>query len=168
MGPKFEEVYNSTRDMIFNYVFWKVNDYDDAIDLTQEIFIKVYKNLGKFRGQSSVKTWIMSIAINHVNDFFRKKRKFDPVYFDDGEDAGDNSPSFDSTMDLDDEVRVERAMAKLKNWEREILTLYYMEGFQYEEIAELLKIPLGTVKSRLSGAKKSLRKIIMGGVLDGK
>ncbi|MBP7703423.1 MAG: RNA polymerase sigma factor, partial [Candidatus Hydrothermae bacterium] len=69
MGPKFEEVYNSTRDMIFNYVFWKVNDYDDAIDLTQEIFIKVYKNLGKFRGQSSVKTWIMSIAINHVNDF---------------------------------------------------------------------------------------------------
>jgi len=71
-------------------------------------------------------------------------------------------------MDLEDAVKVERALEKLKDWEREILTLYYMEGFQYEEIARLLNIPIGTVKSRLNNAKKSLKKVLTGGVINGK
>ncbi len=168
MNLNFEEVYNQHKEMVFNYVFWKVNDYDDAVDITQEVFIKVYKNLSKFKGESSLKTWIMSITINHITDFFRKKKRFSPVFFEDKEDADDTLAAVEDHLELDDQVAVERAMARLKDWEREILTLYYMEGFQYDEIADLLKIPIGTVKSRLNGAKKSLKKIIMGGVLDGK
>lgn len=169
MAVKFEEVYTDYKEMVFNYVFWRLNDYDEAVDITQEIFIKIYKNLGKFKGESSMKTWVMSIAINHLNDFFRKKKKFNPVYFE--EYANDESPDAPGPleeMDVEDVVRVERALEKLKDWEREILTLYYMEGFQYEEISRLLNIPIGTVRSRLNNAKKSLRKVLTGGVVNGK
>jgi|YelNatPaOPRAMG01_1025707.scaffolds.fasta_scaffold112792_2 RNA polymerase sigma-70 factor (ECF subfamily) len=169
MAIRFDDVYNEYKEMVFNYVFWRINDYDEAVDLTQEIFIKIYKNLGKFKGESSMKTWVMSIAINHLNDFFRKKKKFNPVYFEEiarEEDYDDPGPI--EEMDLEDTIKVERALQKLKDWEREILTLYYMEGFQYEEISKLLNIPLGTVKSRLNSAKKSLKKVLTGGVTHGK
>jgi len=169
MAIRFDDIYNEYKEIVFNYVFWRVNDYDEAVDLTQEIFIKIYKNLGKFKGESSMKTWVMSIAINHLNDFFRKKKKFNPVYFEENSREDDyEDPGPIEEMDLEDTIKVERALQKLKDWEREILTLYYMEGFQYEELSKLLNIPLGTVKSRLNNAKKSLRKVLTGGVTHGK
>ena len=169
MAIRFDDVYNEYKEMVFNYVFWRINDYDEAVDLTQEIFIKIYKSLGKFKGESSMKTWVMSIAINHLNDFFRKKKKFNPAYFEEISREDDyDEPGPVEEMDLEDTIKVERALQKLKDWEREILTLYYMEGFQYEEISKLLNIPLGTVKSRLNNAKKSLKKVLTGGVTHGK
>lgn len=169
MKLNFDEVYLAYRDMVYNYVFWKVRNHEDTLDLSQEIFFKVYKNLKKFREESSVKTWVMKIAINHVKDYFRKNGKqISDLEF--GDEQDDEIPEIvvDDHLVMEDKVLIERALSKLKDWEREILLLYYVEGFRYEEIAEILEIPIGTVKSRLNSAKKSLKKVVYGGVWNGK
>ncbi|MEO0243073.1 MAG: RNA polymerase sigma factor, partial [candidate division WOR-3 bacterium] len=75
MKFNFEEVYQAYKDMVYNFVLWKVKSHEDALDLSQEIFFKVYKNLKNFREESSIKTWIMKIAMNHVKDFYKKQGK---------------------------------------------------------------------------------------------
>ncbi|MEO0272346.1 MAG: RNA polymerase sigma factor [candidate division WOR-3 bacterium] len=169
MKFNFEEVYQAYKDMVYNFVFWKVKSHEDALDLSQEIFFKVYKHLKNFREESSIKTWIMKIAMNHVKDFYKKqgKRMLDMEFDEEGEQEIPEIAVEEHIL-MEDEVLVERALSKLKDWEREVLVLYYMEGFQYEEIADILEIPIGTVKSRLNSAKKSLRKVVFGGVCDGK
>lgn len=162
----FDSIYARYKEMVFNYVFWKVNDYDDAVDLTQEIFIKIYKGLNKFKGEASIKTWVMSIAVNHVIDFLKKRNNQKMLYFEEANDGDeeDGSDNFEPSeeMQVEDEIKLEKALEKLKDWEREIIVLYYMEGFQYSELAELLKIPIGTVKSRLNAAKRHLKLILTG------
>lgn len=169
MRIDFEEIYNTYKDMVYNFVYWKVKDHEDALDLSQEIFLKVYKNLKSFREESSLKTWIMKIAINHVKDFFKAKRNFTMEVPSDDEDQ-EMLPELvlDDFTSIEDEILVERALSNLKEWEKEILVLYYMEGFEYHEIAEILGIPIGTVKSRLNAAKKSLKRVIFGGVTNEK
>ncbi|RKY95525.1 MAG: RNA polymerase sigma factor, partial [Candidatus Hydrothermota bacterium] len=67
MDRDFTEIYREYRDMVYNYMYWKTGSSEEALDLTQEVFLKIYKNLRKFRGESSLKTWIMKIATNHAN-----------------------------------------------------------------------------------------------------
>jgi len=172
MKVSFERVYEEYKDMVYNYVFWKVKNEEDALDLTQDIFFKVYKGLRNFREESSLKTWVMKIAVNHVKDFYRKKFRRDSEYFEDFNEEDEEDSKIPEIFVEEDEIHdrslVERALERLKDWEREIIVLYYMEGFQYDEIAGILGIPMGTVKSRLNSAKKSLRKLIYGEVKDGK
>jgi len=151
----FEKVYRKYRDAVYNYVFWRVYNEDDALDITQEVFIKVFKGLLDFKGKSSLKTWIFSIAHNTVTNYLVRKK----IKEDDIESYFLTDRSYEK---MQVKIKVLRAMEKLTFEHREILKLRYFDGFTYKEIADLLGISEGTVKSRINRAKSNLREILGG------
>jgi len=156
MDRDFNEIYREYRDMVYNYMYWKTGSSEEALDLTQEVFLKIYKNLRKFRGESSLKTWIMKIATNHANSFFSRNKFRKLLSFNKSTEYIEDIKNKNNGLKLE----VENALLKLRKKEREIIVLYYMEGFSYKEISIILGIPIGTVKSRLNRAKENLKKIL--------
>jgi len=156
MDKDFVEIYREYKDMVYNYMYWKTGNPEEALDLTQEVFLKIYKNLGKFRGESSLKTWIMKIATNHANSFFSRSKFRKLLGFNKSIEYLEDTKNNNNGLKLE----IENALLKLSKKDREIIVLYYMEGFSYKEISALLRIPIGTVKSRLNRAKENLRKIL--------
>ncbi len=150
---KFDKIYRKYKDDVFNYVYWRVLDREDALDITQEIFIKVYRNMDKFERRSSIKTWIFSIARNTVTNFLTRDRKIQEAELDE-------SLSIEKMTRREFEMRKDLlvALSKIPKDHAEVLRLYYFDRFSYREISELLGISIGTVKSRLSRAKDYLKK----------
>lgn len=123
---------------------------DAAEDVTQETFITAHKRLSDFQGRSSMKTWLFSIALNHCRNERRRKK---PLPLEDW-----NQPSgADAADQLIAAQALREALAKLTPEHREVVVLHETEGLNYEECSTILGIPVGTVKSRLHHAFKSLR-----------
>ncbi len=126
---------------------------DEAADVGQEVFIRFYESLKKFRGESSVSTYLVRIAINlSLNEIKRRKRRF--LFFT-NEEAGRNVASNEDKKDLKEMLDYE--FNQLDPDFKAVATLRLVEGYSTEETAELLQIPLGTVLSRLARAQKKLR-----------
>lgn len=147
---EFSKVYKKYKDEVYNYVFWRVYNEEDALDITQEIFMKVYRGLPEFKGKSSIKTWIFAIARNTVINYLKRNRYKE-------EDIENYVLSYNPDRDVHMKVLVLKAMERLSDEQREVIKLYFFDGFSYKEIAELLQISVGTVKSRLSRAKAVLK-----------
>ncbi|HLH43652.1 MAG TPA: sigma-70 family RNA polymerase sigma factor [Bryobacteraceae bacterium] len=154
---------------IFNLVSRLVDDSADAADVVQEVFIKVFRKVTSFRGESSLRTWIYRIAVNEARNhrrwFARHKRRevtLEPLpgetrgYSDWLEDAA-RSP-FELALDRETEKLVEDALRKVSPAFRAALVLREIEGLSYEEVAEILQISLGTVKSKILRGREALRK----------
>ncbi|MGV3488978.1 MAG: sigma-70 family RNA polymerase sigma factor [Tuberibacillus sp.] len=146
-----------------------VKDWAIAEDVTQEVFISVYKNLHRFRGDSSYKTWIYKIAMNKSKDaiktrFMRPKKLLgklkeqNEVY----EPSAENNV-FDNIGDL----KLSEAVMQLPVKYREVIMLFYYEGLKLEEIQSVTKLNLSTVKTRLRRAKAMLRDLYEEGVNHG-
>ena len=136
----------------------------DAEDVTQEIFVGVYRNIGQFRGRSSLSTWVYRVAVNHCLEF-RRKRKLPAVSLDEtGEVPSarwqDDPVESATKAALKDEVA--RALQGLTDMQREVVELHELHGLTYGECAEVLGVPVGTVKSRLSNAFTRLRGVLQG------
>jgi RNA polymerase sigma-70 factor (ECF subfamily) len=133
----------------------------EAEDVGQETFIRFYKALGSFRGDSSVATYVTRIAMNlSLNELKRRKRT---VQLIDREDSGDVPDIMDpkSVSDpFESKELVQRALDMLNPDHRAVVVLRLMDGYSTEETAKLLKVPLGTVTSRLARAQLKLRDII--------
>lgn len=152
---------------IYNYCYRMLMDFEEAKDATQEVFIKVFKNIGKFRGESSFYTWIYRIAHNMVIDFIRKKSKErtvshdEPVYREDGPIMRDFvDVTWNPELLAEERERKElmrNAISKLLPEYREIIILRDMQGFSIEEAAKILKCAEGTIKSRLHRARSALK-----------
>src|SRR5215471_13250481 len=158
---------------IYSLVYRIVNDPADAADTTQEVFLKVFRGMKHFQGESSLKTWIYRIALHEAANrrrwWFRHKARetsIEPVESERsgaGEsamqaaltDPGD-SP-FDNVAHREVQLRVEEELGKLPEPYRTTLILRDLEDMSYEEIAEVLEISLGTVKSRLTRGREALR-----------
>jgi len=127
---------------------------DEVDEIGQQVFIRFYEALPKFRGDSSVKTYLTRIAINlSLNELKRRKRRF--TLFRPVEDAAEirsNDAEPHSDMAL-----IEQALARLSPDARDVVVLRLVNGYSTEETAEMLAIPVGTVLSRLSIARKKLR-----------
>ncbi len=153
---EFDDIYKQYKDRVYNYVFWRVMDRDTAMDITQNIFIKIYKGLKTFRGESSISTWIFSITRNTtINESKKIKRHLS------AEELGDVL-SIDNRKDVELRTKVFKAMEKLKPEHREIIKMFYFDRFSYREISGILKIEIGTVKSRINRAKNELKKYLGG------
>jgi RNA polymerase sigma-70 factor (ECF subfamily) len=125
----------------------------EAEDVGQEVFIRFYESLGKFRGESMVSTYLIRIAINlSLNEIKRRKRRFSIFS---GEEEGRNKGAMDDRMDLNEMISHE--FNRLDPDFRSVVTLRLVEGYSTEETAGILGIPLGTVLSRLARAQKKLR-----------
>jgi RNA polymerase sigma-70 factor, ECF subfamily len=157
---------------VYNLVCRLLNDPSDASDIVQEVFLKVFRNIGSFRGNSSLKTWIYRIAVNeaynHRRWFSRHQRQEIalgaeegmPSYADSLADTG-RTP-FDQAADHETRALVEAALEKLNAKFRAAVVLRDIEDLSYEEIATVLNVSLGTVKSRILRGREALRKILDG------
>jgi len=157
---------------IYSLIARSLRDPADAADVTQEVFVKVFRNISGFHGEASLRTWIYRIALheasNHRRWWGRHKRQeltIDaPLDNDEGEtfclaDAlatRDASP-YDCAARSEVRARVEAALRTIPEIFREVVILREIEGFGYEEIAEILNVNLGTVKSRLTRGRAALR-----------
>jgi RNA polymerase sigma-70 factor (ECF subfamily) len=137
---------------------------DDAEEVGQQVFIRFYEALATFRGESSVKTYLTRIAINlSLNELQRRKRNQERNRsLDDDTNTGLYLVSEDSPHDAEyDHALVEQALKRLSEEMREVVVLRLVSGYSTEETAEILRIPVGTVLSRLSLARKKLREMLL-------
>ena len=162
----FDELVGRYNKRVVNIAYSLLSDREDALDAAQEVFIKVYKSIGSFRGDSSVSTWIFRITQNVCKDFLRKRRAVVQSLDADDEDEpkleiADESESPEYISERNEKAEVlRRAIARLDENQRLVVTLFDLNGMSYEEIAAIVKCPVGTVKSRLYRARESLRKIL--------
>lgn len=168
----FEGLVQRYQDKVYNFVCRMIEDPDEAEDVTQEVFVKAYRSLPKFRGQASFQTWIYRIASNLCIDRHRHRerspqvvRSLDaPLEGHDGEmefevpDWQYNPESSFLSQELREEVH--QALASLSEKLRLVVVMYDMQGLTYEEIAQVLRCPVGTVKSRLFNARAALREAL--------
>lgn len=150
--------------LVYNFVFLSVRDPEYAEDITQEVFIKVWSHLKKFDPSKSFKVWVYAIAKNSIFDFLRKK-KLVPFSFLEREEeiyeVVDSEPLPNEILDgLNSAKKLDGALGKIDVLYRQVLVLYYQNGFNFREIAEILKTSVNTVKSRHRRALVLLEKVI--------
>jgi RNA polymerase sigma-70 factor (ECF subfamily) len=160
---------------IYNLVYRVVNDPSDAADTTQDVFLKIFRGIKHFHGESSLKTWIYRIALHEAANrrrwWFRHKAHetaIDPIQAGELEFAGEErladpgeSP-FDSFAHAEVRAVVEHALHQVPEPYQTALILRDLEEMSYEEIAEVLQISAGTVKSRITRGRDALRKRLVG------
>ena len=163
------------KDRLYNLCYWFLGDEQEANDSAQEVFIKVFRSLEKFRFESAFSTWLYRIAANtcknrlKASEFRQKKKRvrFDnPGKIEDGHYTGEIQDKTSSPMiELEKKERmmlIQKAIASLPTDQRTVVVLRDIEGLSYEEIANITGINSGTVKSRLSRARQQLRKKLRG------
>lgn len=152
---------------VYRLAFRMTNHPEDAADLTQEIFLKAWSNLDKFEFKSAFSTWLYRLASNLCIDFLRnaRRRQTIPLVFEDGEgeeqriDVVDPAPQpEDAVIAAERQSLLSAAMEALEPEHREILTLRVVNDLSYTDIAQILGVKEGTVKSRLARAREKLRK----------
>jgi RNA polymerase sigma-70 factor (ECF subfamily) len=143
-----------------------LGDHDEALDLSQEVFLRVFRTIHRFRGQSSLRTWIYRIAVNQARNrhrFWRRRHRADQVSLDQhiaahGEFRSDGKATPDRLLAQKElAARLEHALEHLPFDQRTAIILREIDGLSYEEIAFSLGIAIGTVKSRLTRARQALR-----------
>jgi RNA polymerase sigma-70 factor (ECF subfamily) len=143
-----------------------LGDRDEALDLSQEVFLRVFRTIHRFRGQSTLRTWIYRIAVNQARNrhrFWRRRHRADQVSLDQHIAAhGDIQSSRESTPDRvfaqkELAARLDDALGHLPFDQRTAIVLREIDGLSYEEIAFSLGVAIGTVKSRLTRARQELR-----------
>ncbi len=166
----FEQLMRLHADKLYNYLVRMVGNPTDAEDLLQEVFLRAYQGLPSFDGRASLSTWLYRIATNLCIDHQRRRaRRVTTVSYsaqedDEGEPtewefADPNAPDpLEALMHKELQQVVEQAIQSLSPKLRAVLLLYDVEGLSYEEIAQALRIPMGTVKSRLNHARTQIQR----------
>lgn len=155
----FSQLVTRHQDRIYRFLVRLTRSPDDARELTQETFLNAYQALARWRPEARFTTWLFHIARNQSYDWLRRHKRVDFVAWGDEQDLGlaDPAPTPDATLETVQRLRgLERALARLPTDHREILLLREIEEMSYEEIAEVLGIGLGTVKSRIARARAGL------------
>lgn len=165
----FEELLDLYQQPIHGFVYRMLDDPSEAPDVTQEVFIKVFCKIGGFRGDSSLKTWLYRIAVHEALNrrrwFSRHRRKETSLVGSDNENNGllnrylaDESESpFHAVYRREQRELVENALRLMDERFRTVVILRDIEGLSYNEIAETLRVSLGTVKSRILRGREMLR-----------
>ena len=158
----FGALVNMYKRKVYQLAFSLTRDEQTADDLAQEVFIKVYFALKKFKGQSEFGTWLYRIAVNHCRDFLRKKTRFRLLSYENIRETASTQNDGDLLEEREQEEERKRAavhefIRKLPEKYRVILSLRDIQGFSYDEISKILNLSPGTVDSRLFRARKMLR-----------
>lgn len=154
----FEMLVKKYHNQIINTIFPLVGNVHDAEDITQEVFFKIYHRLDSFRAQAKFSSWLYRVSMNSAYDFLRKqKHKTISLENIDYADISDGKkPENIFTKDL-----VQDALNKIPFEFRTVIVLKEIDGLSYREIAEILKIRIGTVESRIYRARSMLKKIFI-------
>jgi RNA polymerase sigma-70 factor, ECF subfamily len=169
----YEELLNRFQQQVYTLALRLLNDSSEAADVVQEVFLKVFRNISSFRGQSTLKTWIYRITINEAHNarrwFFRHRRR--EVELDNEPEESRNwkeiipdrsrSP-YDMALEGEQHSMIEAALDRINPIFREAVVLRDITDLSYEEIAEILGVSLGTVKSRILRGREALREQLAG------
>ena len=169
----YEELLTRFQQPVYTLALRLLNNQSEACDVVQEVFLKVFRNVGNFRGQSTLKTWIYRITVNEAHNarrwFFRHRHRevdldANPQEKRDWKEIiSDNSRSpFDVAFDRERHVMIEAALEKINPIFRESVVLRDITDLSYEEIAGILGVSLGTVKSRILRGREALRQELAG------
>jgi len=155
---------------MLNVAYRMIGDYDEACDVVQEAFLSAYRAIGKFRGDARFSTWLCGIVLNHSRSHIKRKAARsrreagsldDPVKAKDGSFLNEPRSQEGSIVERLEkrelEAKVQECIGFLDGEQREVLVLRDIQGFSYEEIGVMLKLPAGTVKSRLFRARSALK-----------
>lgn len=168
----FRALFDRYNRRAFAVAMGVVKNPEDANDVVQDAFIKVHKHIGNFHGNSSFYTWLYRIVMNLAIDHVRKARK--TTDFDDRikrDDAAGDGTLLPRIMDESPGKNVQRqeltthiqaALAELPDYHRAVIVLREVEGMSYEEMAEALEVPKGTIMSRLFHARKKMQEMLSG------
>jgi len=158
----FEEVYQRHHRRVYSICLRMLQNATEAEDLTQDVFIQLYRKIGGFRGDSAFTTWLHRLTVNQVLMHFRKRNvKFEKTT-EEGETpvqvvGGTENPR---KMPVVDKIAIENAIEQLPKGYRNVFVLHDVEGYEHEEVAKILGCSVGTSKSQLHKARLKLRKLL--------
>ncbi|NWG12438.1 MAG: sigma-70 family RNA polymerase sigma factor [Acidobacteria bacterium] len=176
MSLEFDALFERYRSLVYHLAVRILGEREEALDVTQEVFLAVYRKLPLFRGESSLKTWIYRITINRAANrcrWWKRMRRRGAVSLeahlagreglplDETLRSQDASPE-ERVMRLEERAYLERSLAKLPLQQRLAVVLRDIEGLSYDEIAFLLGVSLGTVKSRICRGREELKRRLNG------
>lgn len=157
----FDQFYRSMEKPLFRFLASRLNDPFQCADILHEVFLDVWAGAGRFEGRSSVKSWVFGIAYRKVMDHFRKQGRF--TTDEDLPEQEDDSPdALTCIAATQDAAHVRACLQGLKPDHRSAIELTFFEDLGYREIAEILEVPEGTVKTRVFHAKKLLMHCLEG------
>jgi len=165
----FGKLVNHYYEMVYSISYGVLHQREPARDVTQDVFMKVFRDLNKFDGKSKFKTWLYRVTVNASIDVTRKKRPSQSIDATDASDEEDKAPVVitsespgprDVAASEELKVLVQKALEDLSADHRAILVLREWQGLSYEEIADMLQIDMGTVMSRLYYARKKLGDVL--------
>jgi RNA polymerase sigma-70 factor (ECF subfamily) len=172
----FDEIFERYQSMVFQLAYRVLGDREEALDLSQEVFLTIYRKLHRFRGESSLKTWIYRIAVNRSSNrcrWWNCLRRRGTVSLDEHlskdndfvlsqtlEARGDSPET--SLLRQERYAEIERSLLRLPVNQRLAIVMRDIEGLSYEEIAESMQVSLGTVKSRISRGREELKRQLNG------
>jgi len=174
----FDELFERFSSMVFGLVYQILGDREEAMDVSQEVFLTVYRKLDTFRGESSLKTWIYCIAVHKAANRFRwwnRLRRRGTVSLEEhlakspnqelswNLRSRDQSPE-DILLLREERSEIERKLLEIPLQQRIAVIMRDIEGLSYEEIAESLKVSLGTVKSRIARGREELKRRFQGAI----
>lgn len=154
---------------VINIAYGMLSDTDDAMDASQEVFINIFRSIDNFKENSSLSTWIYRICANVCKDFLRKRMrttKTVSIYGTGDEESeiiqipDDAYTPEERSEQSELQAQIRKAMDELGEEYRTVLVLCDIEGMSYDDIAQILKCPVGTIKSRINRARQALRKKI--------
>jgi RNA polymerase sigma-70 factor (ECF subfamily) len=162
----FDELVAHFEKRVFNFAYQITGTYDDAWDVAQEAFVRVFNSIGTFRGDANFSTWVYRIITNVFLDERKKAKRHRQTSLDEYIELEENSvtrqivdekPTPDVVAEQKEKNRaLHDAINSLPDYQRVIVTLFHLHNRSYEEIAEILQLPIGTVKSRLNRARLAL------------
>jgi len=168
----YDELVRTYNSSIYHVAYRMLGNSADASDAVQDTFLKVFRNVETFRGDSSLKTWIFRIGLSEILNrlrWWKRRHRLSTVSMDDDHNGkgrtlciADVAPSPHQSLESkEQEVAIQQALSRLSADHRSIVVLRDIEGFSYTEIAEVLGISVGTVKSRLARARTDMKKSLI-------
>ena len=170
----FEELFERYRSMVYGLTLRVLGDHEEALDVSQEVFLTIYRKMGTFRGESSLKTWIYRIAVHRAANrcrWWNRLRRRGSVSLEEHISKSPNSELFynlksetqspeEALLLQEERARIQRLLYELPLQQRIAVIMRDIEGLSYEEIAESLQVSLGTVKSRIARGREALKRYI--------
>lgn len=158
----FEILYQRYHRRVYGLCLRMTSNPVEAEDLTQDVFIQLYRRISSFRGEAAFSTWLHRLTVNQVLMRFRKRDMRFEVTTPDGElPLAEFERSNHQALPIVDAIALERAIAQLPTGYRTVFVLHDIEGYEHEEIAKLLGVTVGTSKSQLHKARMKLRTLLM-------
>lgn len=158
----FSEIVARYKNLVYSVILRMISDYEEANDIAQEIFVKIYRNLDKYSPEYKFSTWVMRISANYVIDCLRKKKQ-DIEFLDDlnYKNACEKSPE-EIYIEKESKENIKNIISALPDMYKIPIVLYHENGLSYKEIADAINEPLSKVKNRIFRGRKILRDLICG------